>query len=74
MDVTKAAGGGLATVTWAEDRDHAQRNAMNMLQARYGEKPKEARPIKKQLDKDDFMKIMIMEMKHQDPDQAHGFR
>ncbi len=43
------------------------KNAVNQLQARYGEKPKEARPIKKQLDKDDFMRIMITEMRHQDP-------
>ena len=49
------------------DREQAVNNAMNTLQARYGEKPKEARPIKKALDKDDFMKIMITEMKHQDP-------
>jgi flagellar basal-body rod modification protein FlgD len=48
-------------------REQAMKNAMNQLQARYGEKPKEARAIKKQLDKDDFMRIMITEMKHQDP-------
>ncbi len=49
------------------DREQAASNAMTTLQARYGEKPKEARAIKKALDKDDFMKIMITEMKHQDP-------
>jgi len=43
-------------------REQAMKNAVNQLQARYGEKPKEARPIKKQLDKDDFMRIMITEM------------
>ena len=68
MDVGKAQNGvGLQTLTGTEDRDQAQKNAVNSLQARYGEKPKEARAIKKQLDKDDFMRIMITEMKHQDP-------
>ncbi len=48
-------------------RDQATQNAVNSFQAKYGEKPKEARVVKKQLDKDDFMRIMITEMKHQDP-------
>lgn len=39
----------------------------NKIQATMGEKPKEQREIKKHLDKDDFMKIMITQMKHQDP-------
>lgn len=42
-------------------------NVWKDFQARYGEKPKEARVIKKQLDKDDFLKIMITQMKNQDP-------
>jgi len=49
------------------DREQAMKNALANIQARYGEKPKESRVIKKSLDKDDFMKIMITEMKHQDP-------
>ncbi|MBS1958655.1 MAG: flagellar hook assembly protein FlgD [Bdellovibrionales bacterium] len=53
--------------TEAEERSQAERNAVNAIQARYGEKPKEGRQIKKTLDKDDFMRIMISEMKHQDP-------
>jgi flagellar basal-body rod modification protein FlgD len=53
--------------TEAEEKAQAMRNAVAQLQARYGEKPKEARPIKKTLDKDDFLRIMISEMKHQDP-------
>lgn len=48
-------------------RDQAVHNAMNTFQARYGEKPKAERAVKKQLDKDDFMRIMLTEMKHQDP-------
>ena len=68
MDVGKAQNGlGLQTLNETSDRDRLQKNALNQMQARYGEKPKEARPIKKQLDKDDFMRIMITEMKHQDP-------
>jgi flagellar basal-body rod modification protein FlgD len=53
--------------TIADEHSRDQRNAVNQFQARYGEKPKEARQIKKSLDKDDFMRIMISEMKHQDP-------
>jgi flagellar basal-body rod modification protein FlgD len=37
------------------------------IQSEYGAKPKPQREIKKQLDKDDFMKIMITQMQHQDP-------
>ena len=48
-------------------RQQAEKNATAGIQARYGEKQKEARPVKKALDKDDFMRIMITEMKHQDP-------
>ena len=51
----------------ALDKQQAEKNATASLQARYGEKMKEARPVKKALDKDDFMRIMITEMKHQDP-------
>ncbi len=70
MDVTRANSGMSMPVTGAgesQDRDQAIRNSMAELQARYGEKPKEARAVKKQLDKDDFMRIMITEMRHQDP-------
>jgi len=49
------------------DRQLNERSASALFQARYGEKQKEARPVKKALDKDDFMRIMITEMKHQDP-------
>ena len=49
------------------DREQALKNSMAQIQARYGEKPKEARVAKKALDKDDFMRIMITEMRHQDP-------
>jgi flagellar basal-body rod modification protein FlgD len=51
----------------AAQRAQTERNAVASIQARYGEKQKEARPVKKALDKDDFMRIMITEMKHQDP-------
>jgi len=49
------------------ERQQAEKNATASMQARYGEKLKEARPVKKALDKDDFMRIMITEMRHQDP-------
>jgi len=74
MDITRAnlgaATGVGAPATGAgeaADRERLVRNSMAELQARYGEKPKEARAVKKQLDKDDFMRIMITEMRHQDP-------
>lgn len=37
------------------------------IQSKYGAKPEKPREIKKTLDKDDFLKIMVTQMKHQDP-------
>ena len=39
------------------------------MQAKYGAKPEKPREIKKTLGKDDFMKIMVTQMQHQDPTQ-----
>ncbi|MGE0615471.1 MAG: flagellar hook assembly protein FlgD [Bacteriovoracia bacterium] len=39
----------------------------NRIQSDMGAKPEKPRQIKKSLDKDDFMRIMISQMKHQDP-------
>ncbi len=66
MDITRAAPSPLTEVK-QNDRPVTERSATALFQARYGEKQKEARPVKKTLDKDDFMRIMITEMKHQDP-------
>jgi flagellar basal-body rod modification protein FlgD len=68
MDVSKAQSGlGLQTTNDVQARESQVSNAVNSFQAKYGEQPKEARVIKKALDKDDFMRIMVTEMKHQDP-------
>ena len=68
MEITRAQSGtGLQTVTDAQAKSQEVQNAVTQFQAKYGEKPKEARVVKKALDKDDFMRIMITEMKHQDP-------
>ena len=69
MDVAKAAPRGfdLPNPSDGKIRDQATQNAVTSFQAKYGEHPKEARTVKKALDKDDFMRIMITEMKHQDP-------
>ena len=70
MDVSRSSLANIANnfpTPQTADRDQAQKNAVSQLQAHYGEKPKEGRPVKKALDKDDFMRIMITEMKHQDP-------
>lgn len=37
------------------------------IQSKYGAKPQKPREIKKTLDKDDFLRIMITQMRHQDP-------
>ncbi|MCC7441685.1 MAG: hypothetical protein IT285_08630 [Bdellovibrionales bacterium] len=37
------------------------------IQAQYGKQPEKQREVKKTLDKDDFMRIMITQMQHQDP-------
>jgi len=68
MEIGKTAANTLAAANPSQsDREQAVQNAMKQFQAVYGGKAKEARPIKKTLDKDDFMRIMITEMKHQDP-------
>jgi len=70
MEITRAnTGVGMSPSGEAQapDREQMLKNSMAQIQARYGEKPKEARVAKKALDKDDFMRIMITEMRHQDP-------
>ncbi len=42
-------------------------DVLNQIQAKYGAKGEKPREIKKNLGKDDFLRIMITQMKHQDP-------
>jgi len=42
---------------------------LNRIQSKYGAKEDKPREIKKALGKDDFLRIMITQMKHQDPTQ-----
>lgn len=39
----------------------------NQIQAKMGAKPEAPRQIKKTLDKDDFLRLMVTQMRHQDP-------
>lgn len=42
-------------------------DVFKQIQAKYGAKPEKQREIKKTLGKDDFLRIMITQMQHQDP-------
>ncbi len=69
QDVTtsvKVSGEGAAANT-APSTDPQFGTILKQMQARYGERAEKPREIKKTLDKDDFLKIMITQMKHQDP-------
>ena len=59
--------GAEAGKTVTETRSAEQQQVWNRIQSQMGEKPKVPRFAKKQLDKDDFLKIMVTQMKNQDP-------
>lgn len=50
-----------------QDQNNKYGDVWNQVQAKYGKKPEKAKEIKKTLGKDDFMNLMINQMKNQDP-------
>src|SRR5690348_3349633 len=70
-NISQALGNGTGVQTDVTANDAASKpkfdDVWKKIQAEYGEKPKEQKVHKKSLDKDDFMKIMISQMKNQDP-------
>ncbi len=80
VSVTSTSGGGAASGTAGSlpvperarapsETDPQFGDILNNIQAKYGAKADKPREIKKTLGKDDFMKIMIMQMRNQDPTQ-----
>ncbi len=70
--VTGGAVGADGAIANTKDAKEAQTAAkfgevLNKIQAQYGAKAEKPREIKKQLGKDDFLRIMITQMKNQDP-------
>ena len=69
---TNGPGGAGGLLNQHKDEKSAQTDAkfgevMQQIQAKYGAKAEKPREIKKVLGKDDFLRIMITQMKHQDP-------
>lgn len=65
-------GGAAGLLNQNKDAKEAQTAAqfgevLKKMQAQYGGKPDKPREIKKTLGKDDFLKIMVTQMRHQDP-------
>jgi flagellar basal-body rod modification protein FlgD len=72
-DLTAAGPGGVGGLL-SEEKDQKTKSTdanfgevMKQFQAKFGAKPEKAREIKKTLGKDDFLRIMIQQMKNQDP-------
>lgn len=69
IETAGGAGGLLNTQKDAKDSAAQEKfgDLWKQIQTQYGAKPDKPREIKKQLGKDDFLRIMITQMKNQDP-------
>lgn len=72
VNTTPTTGGAGGVLNNQKDASHSSTapqfgEVLNQIQAKYGTKTEKPREIKKTLGKDDFLRIMLTQMRHQDP-------